>query len=67
MKEFMFYVKIKIDSILNFKYILYLKKNLFRMKCYSIINIEILFYQILVSFFLIIKILKSDYIIIINN
>lgn len=58
----MFYVKIKIDSILNFKYILYLKKNLFRMKCYSIINIEILFYQILVSFFLIIKILKSDYI-----
>lgn len=37
------------------------------MKCYSIINIEILFYQILVSFFLIIKILKSDYIIIINN
>lgn len=63
----MFYVKIKIDSILNFKYILYLKKNLFRMKCYSIINIEILFYQILVSFFLIIKILKSDYIIIINN
>lgn len=32
------------------------------MKCYSIINIEILFYQILVSFFLIIKILKSDYI-----
>lgn len=62
MKEFMFYVKIKIDSILNFKYILYLKKNLFRMKCYSIINIEILFYQILVSFFLIIKILKSDYI-----
>lgn len=63
----MFYVKIKIDSILNFKYILYLKKNLFRMKCFSIINIEILFYQILVSFFLIIKILKSDYIIIINN
>lgn len=62
MKEFMFYVKIKIDSILNFKYILYLKKNLFRMKCYSIINIEILFYQILVFFFLIIKILKSDYI-----
>lgn len=63
----MFYVKIKIESILNFKYILYLKKNLFRMKCFSIINIEILFYQILVSFFLIIKILKSNYMIAINN